>query len=139
MKNQLVILGTIIFASNVVWGDTLVTLPQPSEIVSQIPIPFEQHIASKLTSRGLEYQAAQEFSQNCVKDIYSATLHTHILSAKLAITEDEIHEYIASQALFNKSVNLSSHSDVVALVQKVKGFKNQKEDLEAVTSYIAMV
>jgi len=139
MKNQIVILGTIIFASNVVLGDILVTLPQPSEIVSQIPIPFEQHIASKLTSRGLESQAAQEFSQNCVADIYSATLHTHILSAKLSIEKGEIHDYIASQSLFNKSVNLRSHADVVALVQNVKGLKSQKEDLEAIEAYIAMV
>ena len=139
MKNKIVILGTIIFASNVVLGDILVTLPQPSEIVSQIPIPFEQHIASNLVSRGLESQAAQEFSQNCVTDIYSATLHAHILSTKLSIAKEEIHNYIASQSLFNKSVNLRSHADVVALVQNVKGLTNQKEDLEAIEAYIAMV
>ena len=139
MRNKIIILGSIVFASNVVLGETLVTLPQSSEIVSQIPIPFEQNIASELMSRGLEEQAAKEFSQNCVTDVYSATLLTHILSTKLQIEKEEIHAYIASQALFNKTVNLKSHADVVALVQKIKGFKTQSEDLKAIEGYLNIV
>lgn len=139
MRNKILILGSIIFASNVVWGETLVALPQPSEIVSQIPVPFEQNIASSLISRGLEEQAAKEFSQNCVTDVYSAALLTHMLSTKLSIAKEEIYDYIASQTLFNKSVDLRAHADVVSLVQNIKGFGSHKEDLKAVEEYISIV
>ena len=139
MKNKIVLLGSIIFVSNVVLGETLVALPQPSAIVSQLPIPFEQHIVSELVSRGLEVQAAKKFSQNCVVDSHRATLLTHMLGAKLSITQEEIHQYIASQSLFNKSVDLRAHSDIVVLVQNIKGFENQKEDLEAIQAYIELV
>ena len=139
MRNKILILGSIIFASNVVWGETLVALPQPLEIVSQIPVPFEQNIASSLISRGLEEQAAKEFSQNCVKDVYSATLLTHMLSTKLSMSTEDIYDYIASQSLFNKSVDLRDYADVVSLVQNVKGIANEKEDLNAIKEYIAIV
>jgi len=139
MRNEILILGSIIFASNVAWGETLHILPQPSEIVSQIPIAFEQHIASSLISRGLEEQAAKEFSQNCVDDVYSATFLTHMLSTKLAMNTTDIYDYIASQALFKKSVDLRDYADVVSLVQNVKGIGKQKEDLKAIEAYIAIV
>jgi len=139
MKNRILFLGTVIFASHVVFGETLVTLPQPSEIVSQIPVPFEQNIAASLISRGLEEQAAKEISQECVKDIYHATLHTHMLSTKFNVPLKEVYDYIASQALFQKSVDLRSHGDVVAMLQKIKGFEDQKEMLKNVEEYIAIV
>ena len=139
MKNKILILGSIIFVSSVAWGETLRTLPQASEIVSQAPVPFEHHIASSLISRGLEEEAAKAFSQNCVDDVYSATLLTHILSTKLSIATADIYDYIASQTLFNKSVDLRDYADVVSLVQNVKGIGKQKEDLKAIKEYTEIV
>ncbi len=139
MKNRILFIGSIIFASHVVFGETLVALPQPAQIVSQIPIPFEQEIAAELVSRGLEEQAAKEFSQNSVKDVYSATLLTHMITTKLGIERTKVYGYIASQALFQKRVDLREHGDVVAMVQKIKGLSMQKEDLKSIEEYIAIV
>ena len=139
MKNRLLFIGSIIFASHVVFGETLVALPQPAQIVSQIPIPFEQEIAAELVSRGLEDQAAKELSQNSVEDVYSATLLTHMIATKLDIERAKVHAYIASQALFQKRVDLRAHDDVVAMVQQVKGISMQKEDLKAIEEYISIV
>ena len=139
MKNRILFIGSIIFASHVVLGETLVALPQPAQIVSQIPIPFEQEIAAELVSRGLEDQAAKELSQNSVDDVYSATLLTHMITTKLNIERTKVHAYIASQALFQKRVDLRAHDDVVAMVQQVKGVSMQKEDLKAIEEYISIV
>ena len=139
MKNRILFIGSIIFASHVVFGETLIALPQPAQIVSQIPIPFEQEIAAELVSRGLEEQAAKEFSQNSVKDVYSATLLVHMLTTKLDIKQPKVHAYIASQALFQKRVDLRAHDDVVAMVHNIKGLSTQKEDLKAIEEYIAIV
>ena len=139
MKNRILFIGSIIFASHVVFGETLVALPQPAQIVSQIPIPFEQEIAAELVSRGLENQAAKELAQNSVEDVYTATLLTHMITTKLDIARTKVHAYIASQALFQKRVDLRAHDDVVAMVQKIKGISMQKEDLKAIEEYIAIV
>jgi len=139
MKNRILFIGSIIFASHVVFGETLVALPQPAQIVSQIPIPFEQEIAAELVSRGLEEQAAKEFSQHSVKDVYSATLLTHMITTKLGIERTKVYSYIASQALFQKRVDLRAHDDVVAMVQKIKGISMQKDDLKSIEEYIAIV
>ncbi len=139
MRNRILFIGSIIFASHVVFGETLVALPQPAHMVSQIPIPFEQEIAAELISRGLEEQAAKEFSQNSVEDIYNATLLTHMLATKLDMKPSNIHGYIASQALFQKRVDLRSYDDVVAMVHQIKGMAMQKDDLKAVAEYIAIV
>ncbi len=139
MRNRILFIGSVIFASHVVFGETLVALPQPAQIVSQIPIPFEQEIAAELVSRGLEDLAAKEFSQNSVADVYSATLLTHMITTKLGIERTKVHAYIASQALFQKRVDLRAHDDVVAMVQQIKGISMQKEDLQAIEEYIAIV
>lgn len=139
MRSRILFIGSIVFASHVVFGQTLVALPQPAETVSQIPISFEQEIAAELVSRGLESKAAKELSKNSVEDVCSATLLTHMISTKLGIERKQVHAYIASQSLFQKRVDLRAHDDVVAMVQKIKGFAMKKEDLNAIAEYIAIV
>lgn len=139
MRNRVLFIGSIIFASHVAFGQTLVTLPQPAETVSQIPVPFEQVIAAELVSRGLEEQTAKEFSKNSVDDIYNATLLTHMLTTKLGIQREQVHAYIASQALFQKRVDLRAYDDVVAMVQKIKGVSMQQADMKAIEEYVAIV
>ncbi len=139
MHSRILLIGTVIFASHVAFGETLVVLPQPAAVVCQIPIPFEQEIAAELISRGLEEKAAKELAQNSVEDVYSATLLTHMLSTKLNIERTKVHAYIASQSLFQKTVDLRAYDDVVAMVQKIKGTSMQKEDLKAIEEYISIV
>lgn len=139
MRGRILFIGSIVFASHVVFGETLIALPQPAQKVSQIPIPFEHEIAAELVSRGLEEQAAKELSQNSVEDVQNATLLTHMISTKFGIERTQVHAYIASQSLFQKCVDLRSHDDVVALVQQIKGVSVQKADLKAIEEYIAIV
>jgi len=139
MRNKILFIGSIIFASHVAFGDVLVTLPQPAESVSVIPVPFEQHIAAKLMERGLEEQAAKEFALESVDDVYSATLLTEMLSNKLAISKDEIYRYIAKKALFQRAVDLREHDDVIAMVQQIKGVSITPDDMEAIETYIRAV
>lgn len=139
MKNQILFLGSIIFASHVALGEMLVTLPQPSEISAQLHISFQKSISDTLVSRGLDANVANELTQNSVEDLFSAALHTQMLSNKLGLSKDEIYNYIASQTLFQKRVDLRSHDDVVAMVQSVKGPSMQKEDHIAISEYIAIV
>lgn len=139
MRHRILFIGSIIFASNVAFGQTLVTLPQPAETVAQVPVPFEQEIAAELISRGLEEQAAKALSKNSVKEMYDATLLTHMLSTKLGIERAEVHAYIASQALFQKRVDLRKYDDIVAMVQQIKGVSMHQDDLKAVAEYVAIV
>jgi hypothetical protein len=134
MKNRILFIGSIIFASSVVFGEILVTLPQSAQMVSQIPVSFEEEIEAQLVSRGLEEQAAKEFSQNSVEDVHNAMLLTYMITTKLGIERTQVHAYIASQSLFQKS-----HDDVVAMLQKIKGVSMHKEDLKAIEEYIAIV
>ncbi|MDA3947101.1 MAG: hypothetical protein PF439_10540 [Helicobacteraceae bacterium] len=139
MKNRILFIGSIIFASSVVFGEILVTLPQSAQMVSQIPVSFEEEIEAQLVSRGLEEQAAKEFSQNSVEDVHNAMLLTYMITTKLGIERTQVHAYIASQSLFQKCVDLRSHDDVVAMLQKIKGVSMHKEDLKAIEEYIAIV
>lgn len=132
-------MGSIIFASHVAFGEMLVTLPRPAEIVTQMPLSFEQEIAAHLTARGLEEEAAQEFSQNSVEDGTNAMLLTHMLTTKLNIERKDVHAYIATQSLFQKKVDLRAYDDVVVMVQKIKGLAMKKRDIDAIEDYIAIV
>ncbi len=139
MKNQILFLGSIIFASHVALGEILVTLPQPADVLAQRHIAFEQSISNTLVSRGLERHTAKTLAKESVNDLSSAALHTKMLSTKLAVSKDDIHTYIATQALFQKRIDLRSHDDVVGMVQSIKGFITLQKDLTAIQEYIALV
>lgn len=139
MKNQILFLGSIIFASHVALGEVLVTLPQPLEVSSQLHISFQKNISNTLVSRGLDENVANELTQNSVEDHFSAALHTQMLSNKLGLSKDAIYNYIASQTLFQKRVDLRAHDDIVAIVQSIKGPSMQKKDHNAISEYIASV
>lgn len=139
MRNRILFMGSIIFASHVAFGEMLVTLPRPAQIVTQVPLSFEQEIAAQLTARGLEEGAAIKLSQNSVEDGTNAMLLTHMLTTKLNIEHKDVHAYIASRSLFQKKVDLRAYDDVMAMVQKIKGHAMEKRDIEAIEEYIAIV
>lgn len=139
MKNRMMFLGSIIFASSVVFGDTLVLLPQPAVMVAQIPVAFEHNIASDLISRGIEPASAKTFAQNSVEDMPNASFHVEMLSHTLSVSKEDIYGYIASQSLFQNSVDLRAHDDVVGMLQSIKGLKTASQDLQSVGRYILLV
>lgn len=139
MRIRILFIGSIVFTSQVVFAQTLVVLPQSLQTAVELPVAFEDAIAAELTAKGLENQAAKELSQNSVKDPYSATTLTNLLSAKLDVEPTKIHSYIASQALFQKQVDLRAHDDIVAMLQQIKGLSLQKQELTSVEEYISLV
>ncbi len=139
MRNRILFMGSIIFASHVAFGEILVALPRPAEVVRQLSLSFEQEIAGELTARGLEASAAKALSQNSVVNGSDAMLLTYMLTTKLGIDRQQVYSHIASQALFQKKVDLRAYGDVVAMVQKIKGVAMAQRDLNAIEEYVAIV
>ncbi len=139
MSNRIMLIGTVLFASQVVLGNVLVTLPQPPQIRSQQQNSYEQEIENALVLRGLDKEAAQRLVQENVSSTHDADFLTHLVMMKFDIAATKVYDYVASKALFRKSVDLRAYDDVVAMVQKIKGLSVQKEDLKAIEEYIAIV
>lgn len=139
MRIRILVIGTFVFASHVALGDMLVTLPQPSQKLSQQPSSFKHEIARSLVSRGLEPQAAEAIAGESVADAYDATLLSHMIATKMGLENKKIYEYIASQALFQKRVDLRRYADVVAMVHQIKGSAVSKKELQSIEEYISIV
>ncbi len=139
MSNRIMFVGSVLFASQVVLGNVLVTLPHPPQIRSQQQSSFEYEIVNALVLRGLEHEAAQKLVQDNVKCSQDALFLTHILATKFDIDAEKVYDYLASKVLFRKNIDLRAYDDVVAMVQQIKGISMQKEDLKAIEEYIAIV
>jgi hypothetical protein len=139
VKNKILFIGSIIFASHVALGEMLVVLPQASEMSTQFHVSFQKSISDTLVARGLDVHAANDLTKTSVVDPFNAALHTQMLSNKLGLNKDEIYSYIASQTLFQNRVDFRAYDDIVAMVQNIKGLSMQKEDHNAISEYIAIV
>ena len=139
MHNKILFLGSVLFASQVVFAENIVTPPKATEIMTTASYAFEQEISNALIAKGLDADIAQDRAQESVQHMQSAPILTHILSSKLQIEAQEIHSYIASKALFQKSVDLRSYGDVVRMVQEVKGLALGREETQAIKEYMAIV
>jgi hypothetical protein len=139
MGNRILFIGTVLFATHVAFGDILVALPQPPQVLTQQPSLFEREIASSLLSRGMEPQAAESFAKESVADANDAMLLTHLLSIKTGIENTKVYEYVATKALFKQCVDLRAYDDVIAMVQKIKGVSISKNDFQAVKEYMAII
>ncbi|WP_345974498.1 hypothetical protein [Sulfurimonas sp. HSL3-7] len=139
MRIRILVIGTLVFASHVALGDMLVTLPQPSQTRSQQPSSFKHEIVRSLVSRGIEHQAAEAIAAESVSDAYDATLLSHMIATKMGLPKKTIYDYIASQALFQKGVDLRSYADVVAMMHQIKGSSVSKKELESIKEYISIV
>lgn len=139
MRIRILVIGSLVFASHVALGDIVVTVPQARQTESLQPNTFEREIADSLVSRGLEAQAAAAFAKESVVDPRDAMLLSHMIATKINIGSEKIYAYIASQALFQKRVDLRAYADVVAMVQQIKGAAMSKKDLQSVEEYIAIV
>jgi len=139
MSNRVLFIGTVLFATNVAFGNILMALPQPPQMLAQQTGLFEREIASSLLSRGMEPEAAEAFAKESVADAHDAMLLTQLLSIKTGIENTKVYEYVATQALFKKCVDLRAYDDVVAMVQKIKGISICKNDFKAVKEYMAII
>lgn len=139
MGNRILFIGTVLFATHVAFGDVLVAQPHPPQMLVQQPNLFEHEIASSLLSRGMESKAAEAFAKESVADAQDAMLLTQLLSIKTGVEKTKVYEYVATQALFKKCVDLRAYDDVVAMVQKIKGVSMCNNDIQAVQEYMAII
>jgi hypothetical protein len=139
MRIRILVIGTFVFASHVALGDMLVTLPQPSQILSQQPSSFKHEIMRSLVSRGIEQQAAEAIAGEHVSDAHDAILQSHMIATKMGLDKREIYDYIASQALFQKGVDLRNYADVVAMMHQIKGSALSKKELQSIKEHVSIV
>ena len=87
-----------------------------------------------------ELQAAAEaIAGERVSDTYDAMLLSHMISTKLGLEKKEIYDYIASQALFQKGVDLRNYADVVAMMHQIKGSALSKKELQSIKEHVSIV
>jgi len=139
MHNKILLIGSVLFASQVVFAETLTTPPKAIEITTTASHSFEQSISTALIAKGLDESVAQHRAKESVLHMQSAPVLTHILSRKLQIEAQDIHTYIASKALFQKSVDLRSYSDIMRMVQQIKGLAVGSQETQAIEEYMAVV
>ncbi|MBU1642874.1 hypothetical protein KKE54_05890 [bacterium] len=139
MRIRILLIGSIIFASNVALGDIVVALPQPVQTEAFQPSTFEHEVAASLVSRGLEAPAAAAFAKESAVDTQDAMLLIHMITTKLNLDSKKVYAHIASQALFRKRVDLRAYADVVAMVQQIKGAAVSRKDLKSIEEYLAIV
>ena len=139
MNSRILLIGSLVFVSNVVFAQGIIVLPQATETVAQLSLSFEKEVSNALVNRGIEVETAKELSKNSVMDAQSAACLTQIASDTLSLTSENIYNYIASQALYKKRVDLRNYSDVLALVQNVHGLVLEKEKQDAISLYMLRI
>ena len=139
MNSRILLIGSLVFVSNVVFAQGVIVLPQATETVSQLSLSFEKEISNTLVNRGIEVKTAEELSKKSVVDSQNAAYLTQVAVDTLVLSSESIYNYIASQALFQKRVDLRNYSDILALVQNVNGLVLEKEKLDGISLYMSRV
>ena len=91
-------------------------------------------ISEHLHARGLDKDVASKKVLNSLKDDPRLTdlMAKNILNHFGEMKRKDLIEYISNNALYNRSVDLSKYDHLIALIQKINGFKLDKESLEKV-------
>lgn len=109
-----------------------VTLPSPQERVQTKVKSISSTIAGILHRRGLEEDSSQAIANNFLdnnEELFSFMLE-NLKQGTTALHEDEILDYISTQALFRKSVELDSYAYLVKMTQGIKQKPLGKETLQ---------
>ncbi len=80
-------------------------------------------LASTLYKRGLDEEAAKELSENFL-DAHSDHMDemiNQLVHVYPELSHHEIYEYLSSEALHRRSIDLSSYDHLVSMVAKIKG------------------
>ena len=91
-------------------------------------------VTEHLHARGLDKDVASEKAFNSLKDDPASTdlMAKNILNHFGEIKRKDLIDYISNNALYNRSIDLSKYDHLIALIQKINGFKSDKETLEKV-------
>ncbi len=91
-------------------------------------------VTEHLHARGLDKDVASEKAFNSLKDDPASTdlMAKNILNHFGEMKRKDLIDYISNNALYNRSIDLSKYDHLIALIQKINGFKSDKETLEKV-------
>ena len=91
-------------------------------------------VTEHLHARGLDKDVASEKAFNSLKDDPASTdlMAKNILNHFGEMKRKDLIDYISNNALYNRSIDISIYDHLIALIQKINGFKSDKETLEKV-------
>ena len=123
MKKQIVIFTVLI--SNIVFSMALSADIKEEDRTKEVSTQCSQHNVSNevnkyLSDKGLDPQVAQQRVHKYLKhNVYANSLMiNNILTQLNELSYEDVIAHISNAVLFQKSVDLSSYSDLIALVQR---------------------
>ena len=108
-------------------------LPQLTNIQTQQSSTVSSSIANILYQRGLDEDAAKEISSDLVEEEDEACLALmieNIVNSCNEITYNEILEYLSTEALHRKNVQLENYAQLTHMFSKIKQRSPGKETLK---------
>ena len=148
MNNK--ILFITVFISNIAFGAVL-SLPNTTKLTNtKNTNRIVQKSAQKLYNRGLERNIATSKIEASLQNTPDTTqmMAQNILASLPILKEDDITSFIAHASLHNKTLDLSSYEDIIALmqhhsptlldkeiVQKIEKVSNENERLKIIGNF----
>ena len=148
MNNK--ILFITVFISNIAFGAVL-SLPNTTKLTNtKNTNRIVQKSAQKLYNRGLERNIATSKIEASLQNTPHITqmMAQNILASLPILKEDDIASFIAHASLHNKTIDLSSYEDIIALiqhhsptlldkeiVQKIEKVSNENERLKIIGNF----
>lgn len=107
-------------------------LPQLTNIQTQQTSTVSSSIANILYQRGLDEDAAKEISIGLVEEDEAllALMIENIVNSCNEITHNEILEYLSTEALHRKNVQLENYAQLTHMFSKIKQRSPSKETLK---------
>lgn len=106
------------------------TFKLKTNILTQNTTTVKSSIAKILHKRGLDEEAAEEISENAVRDeALFAEMLDNLLEGCESISKDEIMHYVSKEALFRKDVKLESYDYLVAMLSEIRQTSLDKQML----------
>ncbi|MBU1657849.1 hypothetical protein KKG72_02215 [bacterium] len=132
MSKKIIIIS--VFLSNIVFASVLpLNISQNNANTNQLNT-LSNMAGLNLYKRGLDKKIAQQkISKSLQGDEYTNDLMAQNITENFAeITKEDIVTHISNSALYEKSVDLSSYSNIISLVQKSNKLVLDKENLEKI-------
>lgn len=128
------ILIVTIFITNIAFASSLPIDTREIKVNKNITKNLANTVSAHLHSKGLDKDVANErVSKSLVSgEIASDLMAINLLNHFPQLQHEDVISYISKCALFNKSVDLSAHDDILSLLQQSHGLIMDKHTLSKV-------
>jgi len=134
MKKNQNILSLVLLTSSLTLTPLLAST-QSSQNRSQAN-SISNNIANNLYSRGIDRDASKKIAKRIFNEDNEATdiMLTNLQNSYTTISKQEIINFLSTEALLSKSVDLSSYDYLVSMVYKIKNKPLSSESLKELSS-----